>query len=176
MSSIPTRQLNVCSVSMQAGCLLHRLLSGSAMPLQCSHLLMDAVISLGSFTISQSRLDFWPYSSPRADCSHPMFTHTECFINALSIKWIGETQSLLWINPSSFYKPNIWGQKQYSVQRSTGSALWVTVVYCKSYVPYHQPHITDYTKAPHTSICIISGYRLRIAPWHPIKVDTDEFI
>lgn len=55
MSSIPRRSAEcLCSVSAQAGCLLRWLLAGTAMPLECSHLLMDAVISLGSFTISVS--------------------------------------------------------------------------------------------------------------------------
>lgn len=126
MSSIPRRSAEcLCSVSAQAGCLLRWLLAGTAMPLECSHLLMDAVISLGSFTISQSHLDFWPYYSSRADCSHPMFTDTECFINALSNKWIAEAGNLLWINPGSFYKPNIGGQREYTVQRSTERSPWV---------------------------------------------------
>lgn len=38
----------LCSVSMQAGRLLHWLLARPALPLECSHLLMDAVIGLGS--------------------------------------------------------------------------------------------------------------------------------
>lgn len=97
---------------MQAGCSLQWLVTGSAMPPQCSHLLMDAVISLGSFTISQPHLDSWLYYSSTADCSHPMFTDTECFINVLSNKWMKEAEKLLWINSGSFYKPNIWGQRE----------------------------------------------------------------
>lgn len=38
----------LCSSSLQAGCLLRWLLTRPALPLECSHLLMDAVISLGS--------------------------------------------------------------------------------------------------------------------------------
>lgn len=47
MSSVPTYQC-LLSVSMQAGCRLQRLLTRLAVALECSHLLMVAVISLGS--------------------------------------------------------------------------------------------------------------------------------
>lgn len=87
VSSIPTDQLNVCRVfPRKLGAYRVWLLARPAFPFQCSHLLMEAVISLGSFTISQSHLDFWPYYSSGADCPNPMFTDTECFINALSNK------------------------------------------------------------------------------------------
>lgn len=49
MSSIPTYQLNVCAVfpcKLGAYCVGSSV--GQALPLECSHLLMDAVISLGS--------------------------------------------------------------------------------------------------------------------------------
>lgn len=62
-------------VSILAGCLLHRLLTGSAMRPRRSRLLTDAVISFGSFTVSQLHLDFWPYYSCRANSSHTVYTY-----------------------------------------------------------------------------------------------------
>lgn len=170
---------SVCAVlPRKPGASLRWLFSGLASPLECSHLLMDAVISLGSFTeISQSHLDFWPRSSSGA-ATAPVFTDSECFINALSSKWKRKKKrlkNLLSINPGSFYKPNIWGQREYTVQRSTGRWLG-TVALGESYASYHSPCITNYAKAPRTTICIISSHCKCAAPWHAIKVDTDECI
>lgn len=49
-----------------------------------------------------------------------------------------------------------------------------TVAFGESYTSYHLPRITDYTKVPHITICIISGHCQYTAPWHAIKVDADE--
>ena len=51
-----------------------------------------------------------------------------------------------------------------------------TLALSESYASYHSPRIRDYTKVLHTTASIISGYCECNAPWHAIKVDTDECI
>lgn len=181
--SILNRELNphlsaeyLCSVPMQAGCLVHWLLTRPALPPECSHLLMDAVISLGSQKFHSLIWTFWPYYSSGADCSRPMFTDTECFINALSNKWMGEAENLLSIKPWFILQTKYLSSERIHCAKIHRALTPGTVALGESYASYHSPRITDYTKVPHTTICIISGHCQWAAPWHAIKVDTDECI
>lgn len=123
------------------------------------------VLALGNFTVSSGL--FWTHYSFGA--APPMFTDTECFINALSNEWMGKAENRLSINPGSFYKPNIWVQREYAARRSTGHWHW-TVALGKA--SYRSPCITDCTEFLHTVICII----WRVLSHMPLKVDTDECI